>query len=141
LNNNDGDQFATPIVGSVKNQTDSTSGDVHLYPDPKTFVLPTPILYADCEGLEGGGRDPISSKFKKNAMFSRIGRASSFKKTARKTQHTSEREIQWVTTAQKRSREYAVTNLYPRLLYTFSDVVFVLKNQGEVQATVFQYFL
>lgn len=41
----------------------------------------------------------------------------------------SEREITWADNALRRSREFAVTNFYPRLLYTFSDVVvFVLRE-------------
>lgn len=123
--------YATPIVGSVKNQDVPTSGDVHLYPDPTSVSSVSPILYADCEGLEGGEREPVSSRFKKGKKhrFTGVGRASSFEKKTIKTQHTSEREITWAVTAEKKSREFAVTHLYPRLLYTFSDVVvFVLKN-------------
>lgn len=94
----------------------------------------TPILYADCEGLEGGEREPVSSRFNKSKRrFAGVGRVSSFEKKVNKTQHTSEREITWADTPLKRSREYAVTHLYPRLLYTFSDVVvFVLKNPRSV---------
>jgi energy-coupling factor transporter ATP-binding protein EcfA2 len=130
LSTDDAGSFSTPIVGSVKNQDVPTSGDVHLYPDPNSISSVTPILYADCEGLEGGEREPISSRFKKNKhKFTGVGRVSSFEKKARRTQHTSEREITWADTPAKRSREFAVTHLYPRLLYTFSDVVvFVLKN-------------
>lgn len=37
--------------------------------------------------------------------------------------------IEWANTEESRQREYAVRELYPRLLYTFSDVVvFVLRN-------------
>ena len=53
----------------------------------------------------------------------------SFQRRLRKKHHSSQREITWANTEEKRSRQFAVTNLYPRLLYTFSDVVvFVLKN-------------
>lgn len=130
LLSDDSGVFASPIVGSVKNQDVPTSGDVHLYPDPNSISSVTPILYADCEGLEGGEREPISSRFKKNKQrFGGVGRVSSFEKKDRRTQHTSERELEWANTPTKRSREFAVTHLYPRLLYTFSDVVvFVLKN-------------
>lgn len=130
LNTQSPDEFPTPIVGSVKNQDLPTSGDVHLYADPKTFSLNTPLLYADCEGLEGGEREPISARFKKSThKFTGIGYTSAFEKRLKKTRHTSEREITWANTSKTRSREFAVTNLYPRLLYTFSDVVvFVLKN-------------
>lgn len=130
LSTDDADCFETPIVGSVKNQDVPTSTDVHLYPDPNSISSVTPMLYADCEGLEGGAREPISLKFrKKHKVNTGIGRASSFEKSTKKTLHTSEREITWADTPTKKSREFAVTHLYPRLLYTFSDViVFVLKN-------------
>ena len=106
-----------------------TSGDVHLYPDPQTFESGMPILYADCEGLEGGEREPIATRFKRKEKRSKFGRVDSFERRTAKNPYTSEREITWATTNVKRSREFAVTHLYPRLLYTFSDVVvFVLKN-------------
>ncbi|KAL9606733.1 MAG: hypothetical protein Q9179_000089 [Wetmoreana sp. 5 TL-2023] len=77
---------ATPVVGATGENV-PTSGDVHLYPDPQTFESETPILYADCEGLQGGEREPLATRFrKKGAKVS------------------------------KKSREFAVTNLYPRLL-------------------------
>ena len=119
---------ATPVVGAT-GQDVPTSGDVHLYPDPQTFESDMPILYADCEGLEGGEREPIATRFKRKEKKSKIGRVDSFEKKMAKNPHTSEREITWADTNAKRSREFAVTHLYPRLLYTFSDVVvFVLKN-------------
>jgi hypothetical protein len=130
LSTADAGSFATPVVGSVKNQEVPTSGDVHLYPDPNSVSSVFPILYADCEGLEGGERELISSRFKKQKQrFTGVGRVSSFERKTTKTRHTSERELLWANTTAKRSREFAVTHLYPRLLYTFSDVVvFVLKN-------------
>lgn len=88
-----------------------------------------PILYADCEGLKGGEREPIAIKFRRREKLTRIGRVDSFEKKMAKTPYTSEREITWADTNEKRSRQFAVEHLYPRLLYTFSDVVvFVLKN-------------
>ena len=119
-----------PVVGSIKNQEVPTSGDVHLYADPKTFEQVNPILYADCEGLDGGEREPISAKFRDKNKVSDAGRAS-MEQNATETQPYSEREITWADAAnpRKRSREFAVKELYPRLLYTFSDVVvFVLKE-------------
>jgi hypothetical protein len=112
-----------------------TSGDVHLYSDPRTFTTDTPLLYADCEGLEGGERTPMAVKSKKrdasgNHSGGPFRRTGSFEKNQRKLHHTSDREIQWaINDEAKTSREFAVMNLYPRLLYTFSDViVFVLRN-------------
>jgi hypothetical protein len=38
-----------------------TSADVHLYADPVRFDKRTPLLYADCEGLDGGGNLPVGA--------------------------------------------------------------------------------
>ena len=85
-------------------------------------------MYADCEGLEGGEREPLGVRLKRDKP-SKFGRVDSFERKVQKMHHTSEREITWADTNAKRSREFTVTHLYPRLLYTFSDVVvFVLKN-------------
>ncbi len=122
------DCFPTPVVGSLGLDV-PTSGDVHLYSDPLTSTSNNPILYADCEGLEGGERNPIGARLKRKDKPSKVGRVGSFEQEVQRIHHTSEREITWANTNAKQSREYAVTNLYPRLLYTFSDVVvFVLKN-------------
>ena len=123
---------SVPVVGSV-NHSVPTSGDVHLYSDPRTYVTDFPILYADCEGLEGGEIEPMAAQAKRDMnLVHSLGhnkRAGSFQKRFRKKHRSSQREITWATTPEKRSRQYSVMNLYPRLLYTFSDVcVFVLKN-------------
>lgn len=52
---------AAPVTGSV-DHTVPTSGNVHLYPDPQSCSADYPILYADCEGLEGGEKDQWLSK-------------------------------------------------------------------------------
>lgn len=125
-------QEAVPVVGSI-NHSVPTSGDVHLYVDPCTHSTDYPILYADCEGLEGGEQEPMALQARRldnSSKHSQPGkRTPSFQKRLRKKHHSSRREITWATTDEKRSRQFVVTNLYPRLLYTFSDVVvFVLKN-------------
>jgi hypothetical protein len=112
---------STPVVGA-SGVTDPTSQDVHLYLDPVTESSETPIFFADCEGLLGGEREPISAKLRRSAK--RPG-----KSTMPPPAPVSERELSWADSTSLRSRQYAVTNLYPRLLYTFSDViVFVLRN-------------
>ena len=121
-----------PVVGSINNSV-PTSKDVHLYPDPRTHATSFPILYADCEGLEGGEAEPMAAQAKRDTNqvldFGHTNRTGSFRKRFRAKNHSSQREVTWATTAEKKSRQYSVTNLYPRLLYTFSDVcVFVLKN-------------
>ena len=125
-------QEAVPVVGSV-NHSVPTSGDVHLYVDPCTHFTDYPILYADCEGLEGGEQEPMALQARRVENSSKHAqpgkRTPSFQKRLRKKHHSSQREITWATTDDKKTRQFVVKNLYPRLLYTFSDVVvFVLKN-------------
>ncbi|KAK7557627.1 hypothetical protein IWX91DRAFT_110775 [Phyllosticta citricarpa] len=115
----------TPVVGE-SGVLDPTSSDVHLYCDPSTEHQNDPILFADCEGLTGGSRPPVSAmmktKFLVNDAEEGIGSNHAFP--------LSSREITWDCS----SREAAVAQLYPRLLYTFSDVVvFVLKNHRVVE--------
>jgi hypothetical protein len=69
--------------------------------------------------------------------FEKARRTRSFEKNRRNLHHSSEREITWATTSEKQTREFAVTQLYPRLLYTFSDVVvFALKNPRQAALVV-----
>lgn len=126
-----------PVVGSTLHTDLPTSGDVHLYPDLNTFEGNSPIFYADCEGLNGGERQPMGAK-KPKANTSNP-RTHSFTQHLRKQHHTSEREIMWATTAETTSREYHVRHLYPRLLFTFSDViVFVMKNPRVIENVIEQ---
>ena len=128
LSTKDNESFPSPVIGAAGLDL-PTSGDVHLYSDPQTSKSNNPILYADCEGLEGGEREPLGARRRRRDKPSKIGRIGSFEKNVQKIYHTSEREITWTDSNARRSREFAVTHLYPRLLYTFSDVVvFVLKN-------------
>ena len=132
LSTKETESFPSPVVGAAGLDL-PTSGDVHLYSDPQTSKSNNPILFADCEGLEGGERVPLGARFKRRDKASNIGRIGSFEKKVQRAQHTSEREITWADSNAKKSREFAVTQLYPRLLYTFSDViVFVLKNPRSV---------
>lgn len=155
LGMNDGSsKFPSPVTSS-NNDRVPTTGDVHLYADPASYNSKTPILYADCEGLDGGeavprgvrhrakekeegindmtgmmsatslGRSPRPSTASRASMFV----DSHAKKRLKKSRHSSQRDIVWAVTPETKKREYAVTQLYPRLLYTFSDVVvFVLRN-------------
>jgi hypothetical protein len=117
--------FPTPVIGATGGHL-PTSEDVHLYLDPSTAHSPSPILFADCEGLNGGERDPTGARMKKRrkheeAMDGHKGRGTGAIKAI------SEQELTWADSPRTRTREYAVVNLYPRLLYTFSDVIiFVL---------------
>ncbi|KAK8157183.1 hypothetical protein IWX90DRAFT_391173 [Phyllosticta citrichinensis] len=113
----------TPVVGE-SGVLDPTSSDVHLYCDPSTKHQDDPIVFADCEGLTGGSRPPVSAVMKMNLE------ANDPKGGFNHAIPLSSREITWDCS----SREAAVAQLYPRLLYTFSDVVvFVLKNHRVVE--------
>jgi patatin-like phospholipase/acyl hydrolase/energy-coupling factor transporter ATP-binding protein EcfA2 len=138
-------RLQVPVVGSTKHQDTPTSGDVHLYCDPKTSDGKHPVLYADCEGLDGGEREPMGAKSRNKSR--KDAPSTDYQKkrfTPRNTRlgrnhSTSEREILWATTEQRRSRDYIVRNLYPRLLYTFSDViVFVMKNPRVIEVVIEQ---
>lgn len=125
--------FPSPIVGSA-NDNVPTSGDVHLYADPPTHYGKQPMLYADCEGLEGGENVPRSVRLREieaaNSQTQKFGPSSdtTFRQKLQKLPY-KRRDIVWANSPETRKREFAVTQLYPRLLYTFSDVVvFVLRN-------------
>lgn len=130
-------KFPSPVVGSV-NDNIPVSADVHLYADPHTILTDTPLLYADCEGLEGGESPPRTEVYKRQDRASEGGRplgnpaGSGPRKRENiiKKSNKVSRKISWAMGDKEKSkREYAVTELYPKVLYTFSDVVvFVLRN-------------
>lgn len=128
--------FASPVVGSMRNENVPTSGDVHLYGDPQTYNGEYPMLYADCEGLEGGETLPMSAQYRGTPIIpkEKDKRAPSYAEHRKrhkigKVARSTQRNIKWADSPEKSKRQYAVTELYPRLLYTFSDViVFVLRN-------------
>jgi hypothetical protein len=131
---------ASPVVGLTDDPT-PTSGNVHLYADPATKYSSRPLLYADCEGLQGGEITPGAVKSKDGHLIrsqKHSGHISghisghrlptAIRGTVEKVKAMS-RGLSWANTPERREREFAVTELYPRLLYTFSDViVFVLRN-------------
>ncbi|KAI0517620.1 FabD/lysophospholipase-like protein [Xylaria bambusicola] len=120
--------FPSPVTSS-NNDRVPTTGDVHLYADPKTYYGKTPMLYADCEGLDGGETIP-------KGLRHRTKEISDY------CRHASQRDIAWAVTPETKKREYAVTQLYPRLLYTFSDVVvFVMRNPRSFESTVLEKLL
>jgi hypothetical protein len=116
--------FESPVVGSTKHDKSPTSGDVHLFADPETAYTRLPMLYADCEGLEGGETAPIANKLRQTMATQDHGhtRHRIFRGHPRKLVYAK-------TNTEAMNREWAVRKVYPRLLYTFSDViVFVLRN-------------
>lgn len=130
LENAAGHNFETPVVGSV-NDSSPVSADVHLYADPNTFLDQYPMLYADCEGLEGGESAPRAEALKTHDVTTDEEYiTNSLNKRLRKRGQQASRTIAWALEDKNKStRQYAVAELYPLLLYTFSDVVvFVLRN-------------
>ena len=93
----------------------------------------TPMLYADCEGLDGGEREPIGTRFRKARPSSPDARV---RESADHPLYVSSRELLWASEdPSRRTRDFAVANLYPRLLFSFSDtVVFVLRNPRVVES-------
>lgn len=152
-----GAKYPSPVTSS-NNDRLPTTGDVHLYADPMSYNTQAPVLYADCEGLDGGEAVPAGlrhrTKGKEEALGilndvtnvmgkTGLGRSpkpstasrssgvidTSSKRKFGKSRYASQRDLEWAVTPETKKREYAVTQLYPRLLYTFSDVVvFVLRN-------------
>jgi len=138
-------QHKSPVVGSI-GQDLPTSEDVHLYLDPISSTSRHPILFADCEGFDGGEREPLATTLRKEREAkpkyrgSRLSNIfSSEDREARPKSRSSpllntrssqdEREILWAKSPEQRTRHFAVSCFYPRLLFTFSDVVvFVHRN-------------
>ena len=203
-----GEKSQTPIVGLVQNQHVPTSGEVHLYWDPASFNSNRPLLYADCEGLGGGSREPMAARatalkerrenykrrpqpdaWQSNTPYSDNNprRGSNFKSTpfssmspsntpmppvspgpqvmsefttptlmpsysphspitetgwqtvTGKTYRGTTREIIWASDKEKKSRQFVVENLYPRLLYTFSDIVVLVMKNAKLVESVLAY--
>ncbi|KAI0124847.1 hypothetical protein BJ170DRAFT_478611 [Xylariales sp. AK1849] len=142
-------KFPLPVTSSTNDRI-PTTGDVHLYADPSTYRTKAPILYADCEGLNGGEAIPRGVRHRQKedgiSLSSGSSRSTTYvgesKKKLRKCRYGTERDIVWAITPETKKREYAVTQLYPRLLYTFSDVVvFVLRNPRAFESTVLEKLL
>ncbi|KAF2193812.1 hypothetical protein K469DRAFT_243687 [Zopfia rhizophila CBS 207.26] len=124
--------FGAPVVGMPGKDVPTSEG-VHLYLDPGSALSDAPLLYADCEGLEGGEREPIGAKLGRREFNYEDEQCDAA--FALRHRHASERELAWADSAFRRSREFIVTNLYPRLLYTFSDVIiFVLRNPRVIES-------
>lgn len=109
-----------PVPGLVGDNV-PTTGDVHLYEDPGTYHAQSPFLYADCEGMTGGENAPRGLACRE--------KLESAKRSGKTVKNLLRKKITWADNPKMQSREYAVTSMFPRILYTFSDVVvFVLRE-------------
>ncbi|KAK8017814.1 hypothetical protein PG993_014140 [Apiospora rasikravindrae] len=125
----DAPKYYSPVTSSNHDRL-PTTGDVHLYADPSTLYSNTPALFVDCEGLSGGEAMPKQLRHR-----SLDGVAHGLDECQKKL--STPRPLLWAKTPQTRKREFAVSQLYPRILYTFSDVVvFVLRNPRAFESTV-----
>ncbi|KAF8244070.1 hypothetical protein K440DRAFT_588911, partial [Wilcoxina mikolae CBS 423.85] len=115
-----------PSSQSTAAALSSTSSDIHLYLDPLAAGDEEPLLLADSEGLDGG--NPISLRIFEEAEM----RQEDGEKAADLPRKYKLGSIGWAT-GHKRDRSYIVGHLYPRFLYTFSDVIcFVTANSREI---------
>jgi hypothetical protein len=104
------------------------------------------MLYADCEGLDGGEEIPVGAQYQEAGLAASDPTQSPGKRATsipssnhslvpnklRKAHKAAKRkyEVRWAVDSESCKREFAVRHLYPRLLYAFSDVVvFVLRNE------------
>jgi hypothetical protein len=117
VHNGQREQYCAPLEHTP------TSADVHLYADPASFEKRTPLLYADCEGLDGGENPPIGA-------LERRASHPTHEISARRLTPARLRRLAWAdASTQRTTRAYIVKQLYPRLLYTLSDVVvFVIRD-------------
>jgi hypothetical protein len=113
-------QFKTPAVGESGSRQ-STSSNVHLYADPQTFLSENPILYADCEGIDG---DEIPTEMTK-ALASASAPGDPLSDTVQSPELDSQ-DIAWSKKPRHSgawTRREITKTLFPRILYIFSDVV------------------
>lgn len=109
-------EVEAPVPGAATGSevSQSTTGEVNLYADPRTFGTDTPVLFADCEGLSGG--EPLASKYQ--TKWHKCGLSYIIQKKNGK-------EVDRCT---------AVKEIYPRFLYLFSDVVCMVTQNPKVSA-------
>ncbi|KAK8101867.1 hypothetical protein PG999_012241 [Apiospora kogelbergensis] len=133
LTSPDGPRYYSPVTSSNHDRI-PTTGDVHMYADPSTLYSNTPALFVDCEGLSGGEAMP---KQLRHRSADGVAHDDEGQQQQPKKKLSTPRPLAWAKTPQTRKREFAVSQLYPRILYTFSDVVvFVLRNPRAFESTV-----
>lgn len=104
-------------MGASHEQAVSTSGDVHLFGDLATRDTHRPLFYADCEGIGGGELPPAAA-----ACMGRVAKIADLKDIVH-------RQREMLPVVPPITRGWAVRELYPRILFPFSDVVcYVTRN-------------
>ncbi|KAI4192229.1 MAG: hypothetical protein LQ346_004408 [Caloplaca aetnensis] len=148
-----------PIPGNHAERFRSTSAGIHLYCDPKTIDSDVPLFYADCEGLRGSAVPVAAHSVEGDVRFTsrryhdhhpvRDRASSNLRGPVEDHRDTAVRAVslQWANSQviqsdkerlivlHPKSREIVVNQLYPRLLYTFSDVVCYVTNNPRATET------
>lgn len=116
------DRVLTPVPGSKDTTGTPTSGEVHMFADPASLHTNTPLLFVDCEGLEGGNIDPGATGRGQRDLAA----LDSQLKNHFRSPHIRDfraAKIGGVWGASSLNRSFCVEELYPRILYAFSDVI------------------
>jgi patatin-like phospholipase/acyl hydrolase len=130
--------FPSPVVGSASHEYQPTSANVHLYADPRSISdtsCSMPLFFADCEGLDAGEKTPRAETVRRSAQ-------NQEQSLPTRLDWGRKRTLAWAETDEMRARQFIVKQLYPRILYTFSDVVvFVLRNSKTFERTALSNLL
>ncbi|KAH0556974.1 hypothetical protein GP486_005239 [Trichoglossum hirsutum] len=151
-NRNFSKYWDAPVPGDRADSHYSTSGDVHSYIDPSSASGEAPMFYADCEGLRGSSitalkklaarsYEPNDSRHPSRSfgqsLRTREPPEERLKRTLREHQEKATHDLRLIWAVKHAgplqedpsSRQYIVKHLFPRFLYTFSDVVcYVTEN-------------
>ncbi|EGX50997.1 hypothetical protein AOL_s00054g733 [Orbilia oligospora ATCC 24927] len=92
----------SPITGG---SLCATTGEVNLYADPSTIGTSTPLFLADCEGI-GGDVASVASSYQ-TKWYGLDGK--------------SNQKVYYF--GDQIDRKQVIKDIYPRLLYIFSDVI------------------
>ncbi|KAJ4257890.1 hypothetical protein NW757_003518 [Fusarium falciforme] len=130
----------TPVVGK-RDCYVPTSADVHLYRDAMLddTEAERPLLYADCEGFDGGSQSPTAHVYSPTSA----AKVSRLTEGLAEINRWARMGFSYLQSGFKRplafdgQREHAVIKLFPKLLYNSSDVVVnVMLSQAARQMEV-----
>ncbi|KAK0730097.1 hypothetical protein B0H67DRAFT_560740 [Lasiosphaeris hirsuta] len=160
--------YRAPVPGTATDGFDSTSSDVHLFADPGTLFQEAPLMFVDCEGFSGtdtpvarrilskASRSESSQPLKDGTLRTATSSRSAKDLLAEHANTATHRvDLQWgqinapisstapslktaVGHVDADSRKVIVKNLYPRLLYAFSDVVCFVTNNSRAAQTILE---
>ena len=125
--------FPLPVPTSPESLGKPTSSDIHLYRDPETALEDFPIFFVDSEGLHAGEELPVSQRAVEKLGWHQKTFAAASQRAA-ETLAWSQKALEKVSAIRAcfgvgKSRSSIVGEVFPKLLYTFSDVVcFIVRN-------------